>query len=125
MQALQKAGRLAQRKRHRKHQADETQREQEDQSHHEIGEDSQASGQFPRYFELNSIFSIRKHFGSLISFFCVVSDSPLCELTEMKNNDKAYIWSCSDFSDEEAKIEMLAARFQTVESNLPRFTLII
>ena len=38
----------------------------------------------------------------------------------MKNNDKAYIWSCSDFSDEEAKIEMLAARFQTVESNLPQ-----
>ena len=34
----------------------------------------------------------------------------------MKNNDKAYIWSCNDFSDEEAKLEKLAIRFQNVEN---------
>ena len=34
----------------------------------------------------------------------------------MKNNDKAYIWSCNDFSEEESKLEKLALRLQTVES---------
>lgn len=35
----------------------------------------------------------------------------------MKNNDKAFLWSCNDFSDEVAGLEKLCARFQTVESN--------
>lgn len=34
----------------------------------------------------------------------------------MKNNDKAYIWSCNDFTEEESKLEKLALRLQTVES---------
>ena len=33
----------------------------------------------------------------------------------MKNNDKAYTWSCNDCS-EEPKLEKLALRLQTVES---------
>ena len=44
-----------------------------------------------------------------------MQESPLCDLIPMKNNDKAYTWSCNDCS-EEAKIEKLAARLQTVES---------
>lgn len=40
----------------------------------------------------------------------------MCELIAMKNNDKAYSWTCNDFSEEEAKLEKLAARAQTVES---------
>jgi hypothetical protein len=34
----------------------------------------------------------------------------------MKNNDKAYVWSCNDFSEEEAKLEKFACRLQNVES---------
>jgi hypothetical protein len=48
--------------------------------------------------------------GTLINRF-IVQDSPLCELIPMKNNDKAYIWSCNDCSEEEPKLEKLAARF--------------
>ena len=48
----------------------------------------------------------------------VVQESPLCDLVPMKNNDKAYTWKCSDFS-EEAKLELLAARLQNAESKYP------
>ena len=34
----------------------------------------------------------------------------------MKNNDKAFVWSCNECSEEEPKVEKLAARFQTVEN---------
>jgi hypothetical protein len=34
----------------------------------------------------------------------------------MKGNDKAFVWSCNDFSEEEARLEKLAARFQTGEN---------
>ena len=40
----------------------------------------------------------------------------MCELLPMKNNDKAYVWSCNDFSEEEAKLEKFACRLQNVES---------
>lgn len=45
-----------------------------------------------------------------------MQESPLCDLVPMKNNDKAYIWSAHDFSEEEPKIEKLGLRLQTVES---------
>ena len=41
----------------------------------------------------------------------IVSEDPLCVLTLMANNTKAYVWTCADFSDGESKIEKQAARF--------------
>jgi hypothetical protein len=41
----------------------------------------------------------------------ILQESPLCELVPMKGNDKAYTWACNDFSEEEGKLEKLAARF--------------
>ena len=41
----------------------------------------------------------------------------MCELFPMKNNDKAFVWTANDFSEEEAKLEKLACRFQNMESN--------
>jgi hypothetical protein len=46
----------------------------------------------------------------------LLQESPLCDLVPMKNNDKAYIWSCNDFSEEEPKLEKLAIRLQNVEN---------
>ena len=46
----------------------------------------------------------------------ILSEAPLCELVPMKGNDKAFGWSCMDFSEEEARLEKLAARFQTAEN---------
>ena len=46
----------------------------------------------------------------------ILQESPLCDLVPMKNTDKAYLWSCNDFSEEEARLEKLAARFQNVEN---------
>lgn len=46
----------------------------------------------------------------------LIQESPLCELVPMKNNDKAYIWSCNDCSEEEPNLEKLAIRFQNVEN---------
>ena len=46
----------------------------------------------------------------------ILQETPLCDLLPMKNNDKAFLWSCNDFSEEEAKLEKLCARFQTVEN---------
>ena len=40
----------------------------------------------------------------------------MCELMPLKNNDKAWIWTCNDFSEEEAQLEKLGLRFQTVEN---------
>ena len=47
----------------------------------------------------------------------MLSESPLCELVPMANNDKAWVWSCKDYSEEtEGSIEKLAARFQNAEA---------
>ena len=46
----------------------------------------------------------------------ILQEAPLCELVPMKNNDKAYIWSCTECSEEEPKLEKLAARFQTSDN---------
>jgi len=40
-----------------------------------------------------------------------VTENPLCTLTPMANNNKAWVWTANDFSDEEPAIEQLAARF--------------
>ena len=40
----------------------------------------------------------------------------MCDLMPMKNNDKAFIWTANDFSDEEAKLEKLCIRLQNAES---------
>lgn len=45
----------------------------------------------------------------------ILQESPLCELVPMKGNDKAYTWACNDFSEDGAKLEKLAVRFQTAE----------
>ncbi len=34
----------------------------------------------------------------------------------MKNNDKAFVWQCHDFSDDEPRTETLAIRLQTLEA---------
>ena len=42
----------------------------------------------------------------------VITPLPSCELKPMANSDKAYMWVCSDFSDEaEGSLDKLAARF--------------
>ena len=51
-----------------------------------------------------------------LTYKLIVQESPLCDLVPMKNNDKAYIWSANDFSEEESKLEKFALRLQTVES---------
>lgn len=46
----------------------------------------------------------------------ILQEAPLCELVPMKGSDKAYTWACNDFSEEEAKLDKLAARFQNAEN---------
>ncbi|MFN9908981.1 MAG: hypothetical protein ACK56F_23135, partial [bacterium] len=46
----------------------------------------------------------------------ILQESPLCDLVPMKNNDKAYIWSCNDCSGEEPTLEKLAVRLQNAEN---------
>ena len=47
----------------------------------------------------------------------MVTEAPSCELKAMANSDKAFMWVCSDFSDEPAgALEKLAARFQNAEA---------
>lgn len=46
----------------------------------------------------------------------ILQENPLCDLVLMKNNDKAFVWSCNDFSDGDATVEKLCARFQTAEN---------
>ena len=48
----------------------------------------------------------------------------MCVLIPMKNNDKAFSWSCNDCS-EEAQLEKLSVRLQTVESKLTNFLILI
>lgn len=51
-----------------------------------------------------------------ISLF-IVQESPACDLLPMKNNDKAFVWTCYDFSEEEGgKLEKLACKLQNIES---------
>ena len=52
----------------------------------------------------------------LLIYIFSVSESPLCDLVPMKSNDKAYIWSANDFSEEEQKLEKLCIRLQNAES---------
>ena len=46
----------------------------------------------------------------------ILQESPLCDLVPMKGNDKAFVWSCNDFSEEEARLEKLAVRLQNAEN---------
>ena len=46
----------------------------------------------------------------------VITEKPSCELKPMANSDKAFMWVCQDYSDNEGALEKLAARFQTVEA---------
>jgi hypothetical protein len=52
----------------------------------------------------------------LICCLIIVQENPLCELIPMKNNDKAYVWACNDFSEGEAAVETFALRLQNLES---------
>ena len=45
-----------------------------------------------------------------------ITELPSCELKPMANSDKAFMWVCSDFSDGEAVLDKLAARFQNAEA---------
>ncbi len=46
----------------------------------------------------------------------MLQDAPFCELLPMKNNDKAFVWSCHECSEDPPQLEMLAARFQTLDN---------
>ena len=46
----------------------------------------------------------------------LITELPSCELKPMANSDKAYMWVCSDFSDGEAVLDKLAARFQNADA---------
>ena len=70
-------------------------------------------------FMCKSHFKLALKSGSNLSdilLFIVVSEDPLCMLTLMANNNKAYVWTCADFSDGEQKMEKQAARFNTLEA---------
>ena len=52
----------------------------------------------------------------------------MCEPTQMKTNDKAWLWICYDCSEETPAIEKLCAKFPTKEGKLnalPRIIIII
>lgn len=47
----------------------------------------------------------------------LITDAPTCVLTNMNNNEKAYMWSCGDCSEKaEGELTKLAARFQNVDA---------
>ena len=44
-----------------------------------------------------------------------ILEAPMCVLTMMANNDKAYVWFVNDFADGEASMTKFALRFRTTE----------
>ena len=47
----------------------------------------------------------------------LIGEAPTCVLTNMNNNEKAYMWTCGDCSEKpEGEITKLAARFQNVDA---------
>ena len=42
-------------------------------------------------------------------------EEPQCVLKPMPNTDKAFIWFCQDFAENEAQMEKFAVRMRTVE----------
>ena len=48
--------------------------------------------------------------------FNVDDQDGVCALTPMANSDKAWMWLCNDFSDGEANLDKLAARFQNADA---------
>ena len=42
----------------------------------------------------------------------IITEKPSCELKNMANNEKAYMWACKDFSDnKDGELEKLAVKF--------------
>ena len=50
-----------------------------------------------------------------VANFNLDSENDLCKLTPMANSDKAWMWICNDFSDGEAVLDKLAAKFQNAD----------
>ena len=46
----------------------------------------------------------------------LVSNDPLCKLVNLVDSKKAFCWSAYDCSEEEPRIEQMAARFQSEEN---------
>merc|ERR1712137_413273 len=53
----------------------------------------------------------------IVANFYLISEQNLCKLSGLKTSDKAWVWACCDFSDNEAQIEKLCAKF----TNVPDF----
>jgi hypothetical protein len=60
-------------------------------------------------------FLLRTEKTLTVSANFLIAESPLCDLKEMNNNDKAWLWGCMDGSDGEPTLEKLAIRFRTAE----------
>merc|ERR1739838_478072 len=46
----------------------------------------------------------------------IITEKPSCELKPMANSDKAWMWACKDFSDDnEGALEKMAIRFKNKE----------
>ena len=51
----------------------------------------------------------------VVANFYVSPKDPLCQLIALKTNDKSWIWSCYDYSDNESILEKLCGRFTSVD----------
>ncbi|KAL4502446.1 hypothetical protein ABPG72_012033 [Tetrahymena utriculariae] len=51
----------------------------------------------------------------IVANFNISHKDPLCKLLPLKTNDKSWIWSCYDFSDNELLLEKLCGRFVSAE----------
>lgn len=51
----------------------------------------------------------------VVANFIVSGQDPLCKLVALKTNEKSWVWSCYDFSDNETAIEKLCGRFTSVD----------
>ena len=50
-----------------------------------------------------------------VANFNVDGEENICKLTPMANSDKAWMWICNDFSDGDAALDKLAAKFQNAD----------
>ena len=83
----------------------------------ELKERGSGDLKFLKHIQSNKIRILMRQDKTLkvVANFLILKKRPFCELTRLKTNEKSWVWTCYDGSEEKPSVERLCGRFVSVE----------